>query len=58
MYAFNCGNDSKNKLKAICKFQSKSIKIEQYKNYLDGCDYKKECHFYIIRSVSHDMYLQ
>ena len=32
MYAFKCGDDSKNKLKAISKSQSKNIKFEEYKN--------------------------
>ena len=29
MYAFKCGNDSKNKLKAISKSQSKNIQFEE-----------------------------
>ena len=32
MYAFKCGDDSKNKLKGISKSQSKNIKFEEYKN--------------------------
>ena len=36
MYAFECGNDSKNKLKGLSKSQSKHIKFEEYKNCLDG----------------------
>ena len=36
MYAFNCGDDSKNKLKGISKSQSKNIKFEEHKKYLDG----------------------
>ena len=43
MYAFKCGNDSKNKLKGIPKSQSKNIKFEEYKKYLDGEDYQQEC---------------
>ena len=31
MYAFRCGSDSKNELKGISNFQSKLIKIEEYK---------------------------
>ena len=31
MYAFKCGDDSKNKLKGISKSQSKRIKFEEYK---------------------------
>ena len=31
MYAFKCGEDSKNKLKGISKSQSKNIKFEEYK---------------------------
>ena len=29
MYAFECGNDSKNKLKGVSKSQSKNIKFEE-----------------------------
>ena len=36
MYAFKCGDDSKNRLKGISKAQSKNIKFEQYKICLDG----------------------
>ena len=32
LYAFKCGDDSENKLKGICKSQSKNIKFEDYKN--------------------------
>ena len=32
MYSFNCGDDSKNKLKGISKSQSKHPKFEKYKN--------------------------
>ena len=30
MYAFKCGNDSKNKFKGISESQSKNIKFEAY----------------------------
>ena len=39
MYAFKCGDDSKNKLKGISKNQSKNTKFEDYKKCLDGGDY-------------------
>ena len=58
MYAFKCGNDSKNKLKGINKSQSKNIKLEEYKKCLDGEDYQQECDNYIIRSINHEMVLQ
>ena len=58
MYAFKCGDDSKNKLKGISKSQSKNIKFEEYKKCLDGEDYQQECDNYIIRSISHEMILQ
>ena len=35
MYAFNCGNDNKIKLKGISKNQSKNIKFGEYKKCLD-----------------------
>ena len=58
MYAFKCGNDSKNKLKGISKSQSNLIKFEEYYICLFGGEYQKECDNYIIRSISHEMVLQ
>ena len=58
MYAFNCGDDSKNKLKGISRSQSKNIKFEEYYICLFGGECQKECDNYIIRSHNHDMYLQ
>ena len=58
MYAFKCGNDSKNKLKGISKSQSKNSKFEEYYNCLFGKEYQRECDKYIIRSLNHEMYLQ
>ena len=58
MYAYICGNDSKNKLKCISLGQSKNIKLEEYKNCLDGEENQQECDNYIIRSINHDMVLQ
>ena len=58
MYAFKCGDDSKNKLKGISKSQSKNIKFEEYKKCLDGEEYQRECNIYIIRSINHEMHLQ
>ena len=58
MYAFKCGDDSKNKLKGVCNFQSKNIKFEEYNKCLDGEKYQKECNSYIIRSINHEMVLQ
>ena len=58
MYAFKCGDDSKNKLKGISKAQSKNIKFEEYKKCLDGEEYQKECDNSIIRSINHEMILQ
>ena len=47
MYAFKCGDDSKNKLKGISKSQSKNIKFDEYKKCLDGKKYQEECKNYI-----------
>ena len=58
IYAFKCGNDSKNKLKGISKSQSKHIKVEEYKNCLDGEEYQQYSDNYIIRSINHEMVLQ
>ena len=57
MYAFKCGYDSKNKLKALCESYSKHIKFEEIKKCLDGKEYQKECNNYIIRSIIHEMHL-
>ena len=58
MYAFKCGDDSKNKLKGISKSQSKNIKFEEYYNCLFGGNYQQECDNYVIRPINHEMYLQ
>ena len=57
MYAFKCGDDSKNKLKGVFKSQSKNIKFEEYKKCLDG-ENQRECNNYFIRSINHEMVLQ
>ena len=57
MYAFKCGDDSKSKLKGISKSQSKNIKIEEYKNCLDGEKYQEGCENYMLKAVNHEMYL-
>ena len=54
MYAFKCGNDSKNKLNGNSKSQPKNIKFEEYKKCLDGEDYQQECDNFIIRSINHE----
>ena len=53
MYAFRCGDDSKNKLKGVSKSQSKNIKFEEHKKCLDGEEDKRECNNFIIRSINH-----
>ena len=58
MYAFKCGDNSKNKLKAISKSQSKHIKFEEYNNCLDGKEYQKECIIYLFRWINHKIHLQ
>ena len=58
MYAFECGDDTKNKLKRISKSQSKIIEFEQYYNCLFGSKNQQECDNCIIRSINHEMYLQ
>ena len=58
MYAYKCGDDSKNKLKGISKSQSKNIKFEEYKKSLDGEEYQREGINYIIKSINHQMVLQ
>ena len=58
MYAFKCGDDSKNKLKGVSKSQSKNIKFEEYKICLDGEELENECINYILKSSNHDIYMQ
>ena len=58
MYAFKCGDDSKNKLKGFSKSYSKYIKFEEYYNCFFGGEFQQECDNYILRSVNHDVYLQ
>ena len=58
MYAFKCGDDSKNKLKVFCKSQSKHTKFEEYKKSLDGREHQRECNIYIIISINHEMHLE
>ena len=41
VYAFKCGDASKNKLKGISKSQSKIVRFGEYKKCLDGSDYQK-----------------
>ena len=59
-YSFKCKDDSesKNKLKGISESESKHFKFEEFKNCLEGEDDRKECDFYINRSINHEMYLQ
>ena len=58
MYAFKCGNDSKNKLKGVSKSQSKNIKFYEYKKILEQEEYQKEFNNYILRSLNHEIVLQ
>ena len=58
MYAFKCGNDSKNKLKGVSKSQSKNLKFEEYKICLDGEELENECINYILKSINHNMFMQ
>ena len=58
MYAFKCGDDSKNRLKGIIKVQSKNTKFEEYKICLDVEELENECVNYNFRSINHDMYMQ
>ena len=53
MYAFKCGDDSKNKFKGISKSQSKNIKFEEDKKCLDGENFQSECINYVLRSINH-----
>ena len=58
MFAFECGDDSKNRFKGISKTYSRNFKFEEYYNCLFGEEYQQECDNYNIRSISHEMKLQ
>ena len=60
MYTFKCKDkeEDKNKLKGICKSQSKNIKFVDYKICLNGEELENECVNYILKSINHDMYMQ
>ena len=58
IYAFNCGNDCKNKLKSVSKSQSKNNKFEEHKKCLDGENFQSECNVYVLRSINHEMHFQ
>ena len=58
IYAFKCGDDTKNKLNGVSRSQSKKIIFNDYKNCLDGKEYQKECNNYILRSINHEMHLK
>ena len=58
MYAFKCGDDSKNRLKRISKSFSKNDKLEEFKKCLDGGNFQSECNNYVLRSINHEIHLQ
>ena len=58
MYASQCGDDSKNKLRGLSEPQSKHIKFEEHEICLDGKEYQRECNTYFIRSINHKLHLQ
>ena len=55
MYFLKCGGESRNKIKDLSISYSKNVKFEEYKKYLDGEEYEKECDNYILRSLYHEM---
>ena len=52
MYAFGCGNDSKNRLIGICISQSENIDFQEYKLCLDGIRYRKDFDKFLFRSIN------
>ena len=58
MFAFKCGDSSRNNLKGVSRSQSEKIKFEEYKRCSYGEDYQRECNNFIIRSNIHEMVLQ
>ena len=58
MYAFKCGDDSKNRLKGISKSFSLNINFGEGYKCLFGGEYQQECDTFIIRSIKHELKLQ
>ena len=58
MFAFNCGDDSKIKLKGNSNSYSKEDKFEEFQKGLVCGEYQQKCDIYLIRSLNHEMYLQ
>ena len=58
--SFKCKESTERifKTKGFSKSQSKHIKFEDYKNFLDGEEYQRECNNYILRSINHEMHLK
>ena len=50
-YSFKCRGVFKNKLKGIYKYQTKHIKVEEYKKCLDGEEYQRVCNNYILNQL-------
>ena len=57
-FSFKCGNENTNRLEVFSISYSKNIGFDEYKKFLDGEDYRKECDNYIIRSLILEMCLQ
>ena len=58
LYAFESGEESKNKTKGISESYSKNNKFEDYKKCLDGEEYERDFENYTLRSAHHEMCLQ
>ena len=58
MYSFKRGGDSQIKLKGTSKYQSKLIKLEEYKKCVDGEELQQECDNYFLKSNIHKMHPQ
>ena len=55
MYAFNCGDDSKDNIKGVSKSYLKNKKNYEYKKCLNWNFCQKECDNYIVCSLNHEM---
>ena len=55
MYAFNCGDDSKDNIKGVSKSYLKNKKNYEYKKCLNWNSCQKECDNYIVCSLNHEM---
>ena len=58
MYAYICGDESKNKIKRISKSYGKNIKFDENRTCLDGENLVEESNNYDLKSKNQEMYVR